>query len=60
MQRTFAQEWLTYGKRIEAVLVGRRNCGMRSLELVLWGAENEELAREQFRVLLEQIVRRES
>jgi hypothetical protein len=59
-QRTFGREWLTYRNRLEAVLAGRRNSGSRSLELVLWGADNEQSAQEQFEALLKQIVRFQS
>jgi exosortase len=59
-QRTFGREWLTYRNRLAAVLAGRRNSGSRSLELVLWGADNEQSAQEQFEALLKQIVRLQS
>ena len=56
MQRPFDAEWLTYSNRLRAVLRGERNCGQRSLELVLRGARNEHEAEDALRCLLPEII----
>jgi len=43
-------------QRLEPVLTGRRNCGQRSLELAVWGIDNETEARKQLIQQMQRIV----
>lgn len=54
--RTFTAEWLGWRSRMAGVLAGQRNSGLRSLELVLWGADNEQTAQTALRNVLNQLV----
>jgi exosortase len=54
--RAFEPEWLTYGKRLNAVLAGQRNSGQRSIELAFWGAEDESVAQSALESALNEIV----
>jgi exosortase len=56
-QQPFAAEWLTYRNRLMPVLAGRRNSGQRSLELALWGAENDQVAEIALKSLLPTILK---
>jgi exosortase/archaeosortase family protein len=56
-QSAVERTWLTYRKRLASVLEGRRNSGQRSLEIALWGAQNEEQAKRTFTETLNQIIK---
>jgi hypothetical protein len=48
---------LTYCNRLSSVLAGRRSAGQRSLEMILWGAANEQEAQSAFEVAVRQLIR---
>ena len=56
-QQPFDAEWLTYRNRLIPVLTGHRNSGQRSLELALWGAENDQVAEMAFKAVLPTILK---
>ena len=56
VDQTFDTAVLTGRSRLEAVFAGRRNLGQRSLEVALWGKDDDQQAEEEFERVMGQLV----
>ncbi len=57
LDRSFQTIAATYANRLAPVLAGRRNSGQRSLELALWGFDDDHQAEAEFQRQLKRLVR---